>query len=55
MAEFLFLSPARPSENRSKWNTDDIIKTELFQGKIIFISILSHVAQQMIQVKMFRH
>ena len=55
MPEFLILSLARPSKNRSKWNTDDVIKTEPFQGKVIFITILSHLALHLIQVKMFRH
>ena len=53
MTEFLFLSLARPTRNRLKWNTDGMIKTGPLQGEIMFISILGHLAPQLIQVKMF--
>ena len=53
--ELLFLSLAKPSGKCSKWNNDDLIETEPFQGKIIFILILGRLPPQLIQTKMFRH
>ena len=53
--ELLFLSLGKPSGNCSKWNNDELIKTEPFQGKILFILILGHLPPQLIQAKMFRH
>ena len=51
MTEFLFLFLA--TGNPLKWNTYGMIKAGPFQGKIIFISIMGHLAPQLIQVKMF--
>ena len=53
--ELLFFSLAKPSENCSKWNNNDLIKTGISQGKIIFILILGHLPPQLFQAKMFRH